>query len=130
MLPNIDISNSLIYTLLLTNPVSTAAVYSQGDPSYEYFIGVKAIKVNERSISVNKSLLFIHSDGYGGTKISTVNLYTVLETSIYNALTKAFIKEANLTRVASVAPFGFCFASKNVGSTRVGPAVPSRQVLI
>ncbi|PIA44785.1 hypothetical protein AQUCO_01700406v1 [Aquilegia coerulea] len=120
MLPNIDLSSSLIYTPLLTNPVSTAPVYTQ----------VKSIKVNERSISVNKSLLSIHSDGYGGTKISTVNLYTVLETSIYNALTKAFVKYANLTRVASVAPFGFCFDSKNVVSTRVGPAVPSIDLVL
>ncbi|KAF9622750.1 hypothetical protein IFM89_033985 [Coptis chinensis] len=54
----------------------------------------------------------------------------VLETSIYNALTGAFVKEANLTRVASIAPFGFCFDSKNVGSTRVGPAVPSIDLVL
>ncbi|KAF9618370.1 hypothetical protein IFM89_001005 [Coptis chinensis] len=131
MQPNIDISTSLIYTPLLNNPVSTAPVYSQGDPSYEYFIGVKSILVNNKHISVNKSLLSIHSDGFGGTKISTVNPYTVLATSIYNALTGAFVKEASyLPRVASVAPFGFCFNSKNLGSTRVGPPVPSIDLVL
>ncbi|KAF9619896.1 hypothetical protein IFM89_009678 [Coptis chinensis] len=130
MLPNIDISTSLIYTPLLINPVSTAGVFSQGEKSVEYFIGVKSIKVNEKSISLNTSLLSISSDGIGGTKISTINPYTVLETSIYNALTGAFVKEANLTRVASIAPFGFCFDSKNVGSTRVGPTVPSIDLVL
>ncbi|KAF9622745.1 hypothetical protein IFM89_033980 [Coptis chinensis] len=61
MLPNIDISTSLIYTPLLINPVSTAGVFSQGEKSVEYFIGVKSIKVNEKSISLNTSLLSISS---------------------------------------------------------------------
>ncbi|KAF3962464.1 hypothetical protein CMV_013015 [Castanea mollissima] len=92
LLPNNDVSKSLIYTPLIKNPVSTASAYTQG---------------------------------FGGTKISTVNPYTIMETSIYNAVLKAFIKElANVPRVASVAPFGACFSSKNIGSTRVGPAVP------
>ncbi|PIA44797.1 hypothetical protein AQUCO_01700412v1 [Aquilegia coerulea] len=132
MQPNIDISTSLIYTPLLINPVSTASAYSQGDRSTEYFIGVKSIKVNEKAISLNSTLLTIQSDdGYGGTKISTVNPYTVLESSIYNALTQAFVREASyLPRVQSVAPFGFCFDSTNVGSTRVGPAVPSIDLVL
>ncbi|KAL8100257.1 hypothetical protein AgCh_032488 [Apium graveolens] len=41
------------------------------------------------------------------------------------ALIKAFINELkNVTRVRAVVPFGACFSSKNIGSTRVGPAVP------
>lgn len=46
MLPNVDVSDSLIYTPLFINPVSTASAYSQGDASSEYFIKVNAIKVN------------------------------------------------------------------------------------
>eukprot|EP00262_Sarcandra_glabra_P002134 TRINITY_DN1238_c1_g1_i1.p1 TRINITY_DN1238_c1_g1~~TRINITY_DN1238_c1_g1_i1.p1 ORF type:complete len:442 (+),score=23.87 TRINITY_DN1238_c1_g1_i1:36-1328(+) len=130
LLPNNDVSTSLIYTPLLTNPVSTAGASTQGEPSFEYFIGVKSIKVSDKRISLNSSLLSIDSNGVGGTKISTVNPYTTLETSIYNALTEAFIRESNLTRVASVAPFGACFSSKNVGSTRVGPAVPAIDLVL
>ncbi|KAA8543219.1 hypothetical protein F0562_021286 [Nyssa sinensis] len=98
LLPNIDASQSLIYTPLFINPVSTASAFTQGEP-----------------------------EGNGGTKISTVNPYTVLESSIYSAFTEAFISEAaarNITRVASVAPFGACFSSRSIFGTRVGPAVP------
>ncbi|CAK9137180.1 unnamed protein product [Ilex paraguariensis] len=124
-LPNKDVSRSLIYTPLIINPVSTASVYSSGDRSAEYFIGVKSIQINEKLVPINTTLLAINSEGYGGTKISTVNPYTVLETSIYNAVINAFVKElSNVPRVAAVAPFGVCFDAKKIGSTRVGPAVP------
>ncbi|PKI31588.1 hypothetical protein CRG98_048021, partial [Punica granatum] len=43
LLPGIDASASLTYTPLFINPVSTASAYSQGEPSSEYFIGVKSI---------------------------------------------------------------------------------------
>ncbi|KAF8394183.1 hypothetical protein HHK36_020390 [Tetracentron sinense] len=127
MLPKVDVSQSLIYTPLFINPVSTASAYSPGDASAEYFVGVKSIKVNEKRVSLNASLLSFDSKGVGGTKISTVNPYTIMETTIYNAVTEAFIKEAtsmNITRVAAVAPFGVCFSLKNIGGTRVGAAVP------
>ncbi|XP_058077758.1 probable aspartic proteinase GIP2 [Magnolia sinica] len=127
LLPNIDASKSLIYTPLIINPVSTAGVYGLGEPSDEYFIGVKSIKINEKRVPLNASLLSIDNNGFGGTKISTVNPYTTLETSIYKAFSEAFIREAtsrNITRAAPVAPFDVCFSSKRIGSTRVGPAVP------
>ncbi|PIA39195.1 hypothetical protein AQUCO_01700415v1 [Aquilegia coerulea] len=130
MQPNIDISTGLTYTPLLINPVSTAGVSTQGERSTEYFIGVKSIKVNEKAISLNTSLLSIQSNGFGGTKISTINPYTVLETSIYKAVTETFVREANLSRVASVAPLEFCYDSRNFGSTRVGPAVPSIDLVL
>jgi len=79
MLPNIDVSKSLIYTPLIFNPVSTASVYQIGDPSSEYFIGVKSIKINGKSVPLNATLLSIDKKGFGGTKISTVNRYTVME---------------------------------------------------
>lgn len=133
LLPNIDASQSLIYTPLYINPVSTASAYTQGEPSAEYFIRVKSIRINEKAISLNTSLLSIDSEGVGGTKISTVNPYTVMETSIYKVFTKAFISAAaaiNITRVAAVAPFNVCFSSKNVYSTRVGPSVPSIDLVL
>lgn len=36
-----DLSQSLIYTPLILNPVSTASGYFEGEPSTDYFIGVK-----------------------------------------------------------------------------------------
>ncbi|XP_059625176.1 probable aspartic proteinase GIP2 [Cornus florida] len=127
LVPNIDASRSLTYTPLLVNSVSTALTYFLGEPSVEYFIEVKSIKMGNKVVPLNKSLLLIDEEGYGGTKISTIDPYTVMETSIYEAFTETFISEAaarNMTRVASVAPFKVCFSSKNVVRTRVGPSVP------
>ncbi|KAK6911523.1 LOW QUALITY PROTEIN: Xylanase inhibitor, C-terminal, partial [Dillenia turbinata] len=62
--------------------------------------------------------------GGGGTKISAVNPYTVLETSIYRSLAKSFIKEAlrgNATKVSSVAPFAVCFSTKRRQSNKTSP---------
>ncbi|KAK3031177.1 hypothetical protein RJ639_035334 [Escallonia herrerae] len=119
LLPDVDASSLLTYTPLFINPEVG------GVASSDYFIGVKSIKVNEKVIPINAKLLSINNtDGYGGTKISTVNPYTVLETSIYNAVVGALVNEINATRVASVAPFGACFSSKGIVSTRGGPAVP------
>lgn len=131
LLPNIDASASLIYTPLIINPVSTAGASFKGDASSDYFIGVKSIKIGGKTVpNINSSLLSIHQ-GNGGTKISTVNPYTVLETSIYKAVTEFFIKElSGVPRVPAVAPFGLCFNSKNIGHTRVGPAVPSIDLVL
>lgn len=128
LLPGQDVSDNLVYTPLLTNPISTASAFSQGEPSSEYFIGVKSITVNDQTVSLNTTLLSFDSNGIGGTKISTVKPYTVLESSIFKAISEAFVKEAatrNMTRVASVAPFDLCFSSENILSTRLGPSVPT-----
>ncbi|KAI8009353.1 Basic 7S globulin [Camellia lanceoleosa] len=124
-------SSIMLYPSHPLNPVSTASAYSVGDASSDYFIGVQSIKINEKTVPINTSLLTIDSEGNGGTKISTVNAYTILETSIYKAVTKFFIKElSGVSRVASVAPFKACFNSNNISSTRVGPAVPSIDLLL
>ncbi|KAI4369615.1 hypothetical protein MLD38_018038 [Melastoma candidum] len=123
LLPNVDVSKSLIHTPLVLNPVSTASAYFGEPPSTDYFINVTSIEINGKAVKINARLLNIVG-GYGGTKISTARPYTVLETSIFKAVVGAFIKEANLTRVSSVSPFGACFSTRNVPSTRVGPAVP------
>ncbi|KAH7522370.1 hypothetical protein FEM48_Zijuj07G0131200 [Ziziphus jujuba var. spinosa] len=129
--PGIDVSRSLTYTRLFINPVSTAASYFEGEKSSEYFIGVKSIKINNKVVRFNTSLLNIDKNGNGGTKISTVNPYTVLETSIYKAVVGAFVKAlAKVPRVAAVAPFGACFDSNHIDVTRVGPAVPSIDLVL
>ncbi|KAL7126591.1 hypothetical protein ABFS83_14G198400 [Erythranthe nasuta] len=126
-LPGIDFSPSLRYTPLFINPVSTASAFTEGDPSDEYFVRVNSIRINDKPLSINTTLLKIDSEGNGGTKISTVNPYTLMQTSIYTAFSAAYITEAaarNISRVVGVAPFDVCFSSSNVFGTRVGPAVP------
>ncbi|XAR57200.1 Nepenthesin [Bertholletia excelsa] len=130
-LPDIDAANKLSYTSLIRNPVSTASAYFSGDASSEYFIGVKGIKINNKKVLINTTLLSINKEGFGGTKISTVNPYTVLETSIYKAVSSFFAKElSGLPRAKAVAPFEVCFPSKAIGATRVGPAVPQIELVL
>ncbi|KAL9408003.1 hypothetical protein AB3S75_046529 [Citrus x aurantiifolia] len=120
--PGID-PKSLIYTRLIRNPVSSAGASFEGASSAEYFIGVKSILISGNVVPLNKSLLSINKEGFGGTKISTVIPYTVLETSIYKAFIKTFIKSySNIPRVKPMAPFGACFNSSFIGSTHVGAA--------
>ncbi|KAK4855020.1 hypothetical protein QYF36_003300 [Acer negundo] len=123
--PDIDVSKSLTYTPLFINPVSTVGAFSLGDRFFEYFIGVKSVNVNGKAIPLNKTLLSIDSNGIGGTKISTVDPYTVLKTSIYNVVVSAFVNGMpTVKRVSSVALFGACFDSRDIFTTRIGYAVP------
>ncbi|KAA0049392.1 hypothetical protein IC582_012731 [Cucumis melo] len=125
-LPNTDLTNSLTYTPLFINPLGFA-----GEKSSEYFIGVKSIEFNSKTVPLNTTLLKIDRNGNGGTKISTVNPYTVLEPSIYNALVKTFTTElGNIPRVDAVAPFEVCYSSKSFGSTELGPGVASIDLIL
>ncbi|KAL2922051.1 Basic 7S globulin [Bienertia sinuspersici] len=118
---NNDVSSNLIYTPLIKNP----------EPSSEYFIKVNAIKVNDKEVPLNKTLLSIDSQGKGGTKFSTVNPYTVMHTSSYNALTKFFVKEVgDVATVKAMAPFEVCYDAKSFSSTRVGPGVPTIDIVL
>ncbi|CAM8890522.1 unnamed protein product [Rhodiola kirilowii] len=126
-----DISKSLVYTPLILNPVSTASSYFEGDPSTEYFIKVTSIRINTHLVPINTTLLKLDSQGNGGTKISTVNPYTVMETSLYNAMIKSFRNELALVpTVSPIAPFGLCFNSTSLGSTRLGPGVPQIELVL
>lgn len=122
---NDDVAKSLTYTPLILNRVSLIGSFAN-ETSSEYFIGVTAVKVNGKSVPLNKTLLSFHGYGNGGTKISTVSPYTVLERSIYGAVVGAFVRAlGNVPRVKPVAPFGACFNTKRVGTTRTGLAVPT-----
>ncbi|KAA8527556.1 hypothetical protein F0562_034729 [Nyssa sinensis] len=133
MSPVGDLSKSLTTTPLIINPVSTAPIYTQGDPSDEYFIGVKSIKVDRKLVRFNTSLLAIDKNGVGGTKLSTINPYTILHSSIFKALVSDFVKKAaamKIKRVASVAPFGACFSSNTIASNQTGPTVPTIDLVL
>ncbi|CAN1807494.1 Probable aspartic proteinase GIP2 [Linum perenne] len=126
---NSALLKSIVFTPLLTNPVSTATAYSDGEASADYFVGVKSIKVNGTPVKVNSTLLSIDGQGCGGTKISTIHPYTVLESSIYDAVSGAFVDQAararyNLRRVVWAGPFGVCFELGQVRMTRIRPIVP------
>ncbi|KAE9619149.1 putative nepenthesin [Lupinus albus] len=126
---NMDVSKVLTFTPLITNHVNTVSGFL-GEPSVEYFIGVKSIRVSGKKVPLNNTLLSINQNGIGGTKISTVNPYTVLETTIYKAVADAFVKAVGAQTVAPVAPFGTCFATKDIGFSRMGPGVPSIDLVL
>lgn len=123
--PNVDLSKSLTYTPLLFNPVS-ASIYTYWLPSYEYYIGLSAIRINGKAVAFNTSLLsFEPNHGGGGTKISTSTSYALLQSSIYRAFATAFMKESallNFTLTNAVKPFGVCYAAESVGVTAEGQA--------
>ncbi|KAF4350190.1 hypothetical protein F8388_013611 [Cannabis sativa] len=115
---------SLIYTPLIRNPRSLVTT-SQGNPSTEYFIGLKSINIEDKPVKFNTTLLtFKNENGHGGTKISTIDPYTTLETSIYKAVVAAYIKAVKIPTVKAVAPFGACYNAKSIGFTWIGPNVP------
>ncbi|XP_024020913.1 basic 7S globulin-like [Morus notabilis] len=128
---NVDVSKSLTYTPLILNPLKIVGGFKD-EASSEYYIGLKSIKIDGKAVPLNTTLLSFNRVGYGGTKISTVDPYTVLETSIYKAVVGAFVKAigSNVHRVAAVAPFGACFSSRNIGETPTGPAVPEIDLVL
>ncbi|KAA0064093.1 basic 7S globulin 2 [Cucumis melo var. makuwa] len=123
--PNVDLSKSLTYTPLLFNPAS-GSIHTYWLPSYEYYVGLSAIRINGKVVPFNTSLLpFEPIHGNGGAKISTSTNYGLLESSIYRAFARVFMKEAaalNFKLINAVKPFGVCYAAKSVGVTAEGHA--------
>ncbi|KAF2309493.1 hypothetical protein GH714_003246 [Hevea brasiliensis] len=124
----IDVSPRFQHTKLYINTAFTgSSVVTRGPPSPDYFVKVTSIMVNKKPIRVNSTLLEFKKTGKGGTKISTVEPYTKLETTIHRALVKAFDKEIavwNVSKVAPVAPFTDCYTIGNMGMTILGIGVP------
>ncbi|KAJ1405141.1 Xylanase inhibitor, C-terminal [Sesbania bispinosa] len=137
----IDLSDSLTYTPFIINPVGVRdTVITYGGnlpfPSSQYFIGLTSIRINGNPVPINSSLLTINpKDGFGGTRISTATLYSVLESSIQRAFTELFVKEAassafNLTVTAPVKPFNVCYHAGDLTVTGVGPLVPTVDLVL
>ncbi|KAE8691279.1 hypothetical protein F3Y22_tig00110890pilonHSYRG00467 [Hibiscus syriacus] len=119
MLPDVEITRPLSYTPLIISP--------QG----EYYIEVKSIKINNKNVLINTTLLSVDKRGVRGTKLSTINPYTVLHHTIFKAVTQFFTKElSGIPQVKPVAPFGACFNSKSLKSSRVGPWVPNIDLVL
>jgi len=73
-------------------------------------------------------LLAINKNWVGGTKLSTLDPYTILHRNIYEALVDVFTAKAkamNISRVARVAPFVACYDSRYMANTTSGPRVPT-----
>ncbi|KAL0437500.1 UNVERIFIED_CONTAM: putative aspartic proteinase GIP1 [Sesamum radiatum] len=131
-----DLSKSLTYTPLITAPRGSDTEIFYYYPSPEYNIGLTSIKVNGRSIPLNKTLLAIDELGRGGVKLSSSKPYSVLETSVFQALTGAFVKEAgglNLSLIQpAVEPFKVCYAVDEKQGSGAGdhPPVPTIDLVL
>ncbi|CAI9118938.1 OLC1v1020572C1 [Oldenlandia corymbosa var. corymbosa] len=124
---NPEFYRTFIHTPLLRR--NTAFPY-KGNESMEYYVCLVAIKVNGRDVPVNRTLTCTFDDkGNGGTKISTVDPYSVLESSMYQPFLKAFLKELpSFSKGAKlmknpVKPFGACFTGMGINRTGL-PRVP------
>ncbi|XP_021861435.2 probable aspartic proteinase GIP2 [Spinacia oleracea] len=119
-----DVTTLFSYNPLIRNPVR---------PS-EYFIGVTAIRILEKDLPLDKSLLSINNKGNGGTLLSVIHPYTVMETSIYKSFITTFDtllkKLYQLKRVTPVAPFEMCYDSGTFGYTKIGPFVPDINLVL
>ncbi|KAL5097317.1 hypothetical protein RYX36_001644 [Vicia faba] len=107
-------------TPLIVNPFSSGPVSVEGVASNEYFIDVKAVKIDGNVLNLKPSLLSLNKKGNGGTKISTITPFTELHTSVYKPFIRDFLKKASdrkLKRVKSVAPFEACFDSTSIGNS-------------
>lgn len=83
-------------------------------------------------MALNTALLSINKQGFGGTKISTVNPYTLMETTIYKAVSEAFTQAlgGGIPKVTPIPPFSTCFASNDIGFSRMGPNVPKIELVM
>lgn len=115
----IDISKNLVYTPPVKNTFTTSKFS-------EYHVKVSSIRIAGKNVPLNKTMLKT-KQGVGGTRISTTTPFTILHTTIYDAVKTAFINALS-KNVTVVEPptkqFGLCFSSKNVRNTNVGPDVP------
>ncbi|EEF45337.1 probable aspartic proteinase GIP2 [Ricinus communis] len=123
----IDISSRFTYTKLHTNYERTASPRLQGAQVPEYFVKITSVLVNDKPIPINTTLLDFHRTGIGGSRISTVKPYTILEGSIYDSLVKAFDKEIatwKVKKAAAVTPFKDCYSKGHLAMTPLGLTVP------
>ncbi|XP_010325564.1 probable aspartic proteinase GIP2 [Solanum lycopersicum] len=130
-----DASRDLIYTPIITQQRFVTITYphyiSVIRPSPEYYIQVNSVRINGKTLPLNKTLLSLDENEEGGTRISTNVPYTELEPSIYDIVSKAFINEMpkEVTKVPSVQPFKTCFDSTYIGVSRLGYDAPEINIV-
>ncbi|KAF2287878.1 hypothetical protein GH714_003070 [Hevea brasiliensis] len=117
----IDVSSSFRYTKLHVNYETTASPRLQGAQLPEYFVKITSILVNQKPVPINSTLLDFHKTGIGGCRITTVQPYTTLETSIYKSFVKVFDEQMLVTtgnrkvrKVAAVSPFKDCYRKEDL----------------
>ncbi|PRQ42129.1 putative aspartic peptidase A1 family, xylanase inhibitor [Rosa chinensis] len=113
MLPGIDVSRQLTYAPL--------SIGQQG----EYLINVQSIQINNNIVPLPPKFRSNQA------MLSTTTPYTILHQSIFIALTQLYIKQfSGVPQVTAVPPFGLCFDANKISYSKMGPAVPSIQLVL
>ncbi|KAJ3676193.1 hypothetical protein LUZ60_003605 [Juncus effusus] len=116
-----EITNFLTYTTLLKSPNYTDA---------SYYLGVNKLAINGKSVPFSTCELNFDSAGRGGVKLSTTIPYTSMRSDIYKPFIEAFkAATKHIKSKPKVRPFELCFDTRALGSTRVGYAVPSVDIM-
>ncbi|KAK4414232.1 Basic 7S globulin [Sesamum alatum] len=85
-----------------------------------YYILVKSVKINNKRVPFNTSLIST-TRGFKGTLISTTTPYSALEHSVFKIFTQFFADQlAGVPQVEAIPPFGLCFDANILPPTRVG----------
>lgn len=121
--PGRNITQFLSFTPLLKNPI----IPTNGD----YYVQVKGITINGRSVEFLGRMLEFDSLGHGGVKLSMTVPYTTLRSNIYRPFLKLFSwSTRGIPRAPKVKPFGLCLNTTHLGSTRVGLPVPQIDLVL
>ncbi|KAF2287882.1 hypothetical protein GH714_003087 [Hevea brasiliensis] len=127
----VEVSSSFRYTKLHVNYETTASPRLQGAQLPEYFVKITSILVNQKPVPINSTLLDFHKTGIGGSRITTVQPYTTLETSIYKSFVKVFDEQMLVTtgnrkvrKVAALSPFKDCYRKEDLDMSLLGFSVP------
>nr|XP_043638112.1 probable aspartic proteinase GIP2 [Erigeron canadensis] len=97
-------SNNRITKSLSYTPLIKTAGFDGG-----YFVNVNSVNINGRKMVLGQVI--------GGVEISSVVPYTMMKSTIFEVFTRGYLRAAelmNMTRVAPVAPFGYCFESQEM----------------
>ncbi|KAL2922055.1 Basic 7S globulin [Bienertia sinuspersici] len=97
-----EVYKSMIYTPLLENANSS------------YNIIVKSLKIQNKKLPI---------EDLSSVKISTVDLYSKMETRVYQEFVKGFIKEADILNMMRVPPIGGFELCYGVEGSRIVPVI-------
>ncbi|KAL1834538.1 hypothetical protein ACET3Z_004189 [Daucus carota] len=119
--PGVDISDPVGFT-----PITVG-------PRGEYYIQVNSININNKALPFDMSTLSENKQAsFPNALLSTTTPYTTLKHSIFMAIVNVFADQLSWAPQIQppVSPFGVCFNSSKISGTRVGPAVPSIDLVL
>ncbi|CAN6241590.1 unnamed protein product [Urochloa humidicola] len=107
---------------LLKNPKNNGA----------YYFGVRGIAFNQEQLNLPVGAFDLdRRQGTGGVVLSTATRFTTLRSDIYSVLINAFDSATrDVPRRKAFPPFQMCYEASGFPSTRVGPAVPSIDLML